>query len=132
MKMRITFDGGKKINAEFKGFTVRTDQNPKAGGDGTAPEPFQYFLSSIGTCAGVYVLGFCESRKIPTEEIEIEQSLVYDTVLKRISTIKLEIKVPEDFPPKYHNALIKAVNSCAVKKTIQDPPEFETFTSVKR
>lgn len=131
MNIRITFPSGKKVNAEFKEFVVKTDQSIKAGGEASAPEPFQYFLSSIGTCAGIYILGFCESRNIPMDGIELNQSLVYDTVQKRISKIKLEISVPPDFPEKYYSALEKAVNSCAVKKTIQDPPEFETITKVK-
>ncbi len=70
MNIKITFGGGKKVNAEFKDFIVKTDQSIKSGGDGSAPEPFQYFLSSIGTCAGIYVLSFCESRKIPTEKYD--------------------------------------------------------------
>lgn len=131
MKMKITFPGGKKVNAEFNGFTVKTDQSVKAGGEASAPEPFQYFLSSLGTCAGIYIVGFCESRKIPVEKIELEQSLVYDPVKKKIGKIRLNIIVPDDFPEKYRGALEKAASLCAVKKVIENPPEFDIYTSVK-
>ncbi len=128
--MRIVFAGNKKINAEFNGFTVHTDQPIQGGGDGAAPAPFDLFLASLGTCAGIYVKGFCDSRGIPADGIEIEQQLEYDRVNQKIGKIKLDIKVPPTFPEKYHAAVVAAANHCAVKKTIQDPPEFEVKTVV--
>lgn len=134
MDMKITFPGGKRVDAEFNGFTVRTDQPAKYGGQGSAPSPFEYFLASIGTCAGIYVLSFCEERKIPTDRISLVQRLEYG---KRedgkpfIDKIVIEILVPPDFPEKYHKALIKVAAQCAVKKAIANPPKFEVKTTVK-
>jgi putative redox protein len=134
IEIKITFPGGQKVNAEINGFTVQTDQPPKYGGEGSAPSPFEYFLASIGSCAGVYVLGFCEKRKIPTENISIIQRLEY-IKLKDDKTyldkIIIEILVPPSFPEKYHSALIKVADQCAVKKTIMSPPKFEIKTTVK-
>jgi ribosomal protein S12 methylthiotransferase accessory factor len=59
MEMTISFPGGKRVDAHLMGRTIQTDQAREAGGDGSAPEPYTLFLSSIGTCAGIYVLGFC-------------------------------------------------------------------------
>ncbi len=132
MSIKIVFSGNKKVDAILpSGFTVRTDQPVKEGGDGTAPTPFELFLASIGTCAGIYIVGFCESRNLPYQDIEIYQDLVYDPVSRRIVKVKLEIRVPKDFPEKYYDALVKAANICAVKKALVNPPEFETFTTVK-
>jgi len=55
MDMTITIADGKKVNAEFKGHVFNTDQPPEAGGQGSAPSPFDLFWASIGTCAGFYV-----------------------------------------------------------------------------
>lgn len=132
MGIKIIFPGNKKVDAIMpSGFVIHTDQPVREGGDGSAPAPFELFLASIGTCAGIYIVGFCESRNIPYEGIEIIQDLVYDPIQRRIAKIKLEIRVPKDFPEKYYDALVKSANICAVKKTIQDAPEFETFTVVK-
>jgi len=132
MSIKIVFPGNKKVDAIMpSGFRIQTDQPVKEGGDGTAPAPFELFLASIGTCAGIYIVGFCESRGIPYRDIEIIQDLVYDPVARRISKVKLEIRVPKDFPEKYYDALVKSANICAVKKTIENPPEFVTFTKVK-
>jgi len=122
------------VNAEMNGFTIQTDQPPKYGGEGSAPSPFDYFLSSIGTCAGIYVLKFCEKRNIPTGEISLVQRLEYlktEDDKSYLDRIVLEINVPQSFPEKYRAALIKVADQCAVKKTIMNPPKFEIRTTVK-
>ncbi|HHE08222.1 MAG TPA: osmotically inducible protein C [Chlorobaculum parvum] len=126
----VTFGGGKKVNAEFKGFTIKTDQSPRGGGEGSAPEPFALFLASIGTCAGIYVYSFCQSREIPTDDIKIVQSHERKETGRGIGKITLTIEVPPAFPEKYKDALIKAANLCTVKKHIMEPPAFEVKTEV--
>jgi ribosomal protein S12 methylthiotransferase accessory factor len=129
MNMRVYFPGGKKVDAEYNGFVIKTDQSKVGGGEGTAPEPFSLFMASLGTCAGIYVLGFCNQRGIATRGIEIIQSMEFDPIKRMIAKINMEIKLPEDFPEKYRAAVINSANLCAVKKHLQDPPEFNIFTS---
>ena len=122
--MKITLPGNMKVYADYGNFTIETDQSKKDGGDETATAPYQLFLASIGTCAGAYIIAFCKSRNIPYDGIEIEQKMLYDTANRKMGQIKLNIKLPADFPEKYSKSVIKAAESCAVKKTILDPPEF--------
>lgn len=129
MDMKIYFPGGKKVYADFKGFTHKTDQPAYAGGEGSAPPPFELFLASIGACAGIFVLGFCQQRGIDTESIELVQSHDVDPNTRMVKKINLEIKLPPSFPEKYKNAVIQAANLCAVKKHMEMPPEFNVFTS---
>ncbi|KAF0184011.1 MAG: hypothetical protein FD164_608 [Nitrospirae bacterium] len=131
--MKISFPGGKKVNAEFSGMIVQTDQPARYGGEGSAPSPFEYFLASIGTCAGIFVLSFCQERKIPTEGMSILQRVEYtpnEAGKPVMDRIILEIHVPAHFPEKYHNAVIKVADQCAVKKAIMNPPKFEVKTVV--
>jgi len=127
--MKITFPGGKKVFADYHNFTHETDQPVMAGGEGSAPPPFDLFLASLGTCAGFYVLGFCQQRGIDTEGIEILQRMNTDPATRMIRRIDLEIKLPESFPEKYRNAVIQAANLCAVKKHMEKAPEFNVFTT---
>ena len=128
--MVITSGGGKKVNAEYRGFTIGTDQSADNGGEGSAPAPFMLFLASLGTCAGIYVYSFCQRRGIPTDEIKVVQKHQRREDGKGIGKITLEIEVPEEFPSKYRHALAEAANLCAVKKQIQNAPEFEVLTRV--
>lgn len=129
MDMKITFPGGKKVNAEFKGFTHKTDQPVFAGGEGTAPTPFELFLASLGTCAGIFVAGFCQQRGIGTDGIEIIQSHEVDPNTRMIKKVSMDIKLPASFPEKYQKAVIHAASLCAVKKHMENPPEFDITTS---
>ena len=129
--MEVTFDGGKVITAHLNGHIIRTDQPVNGGGGNSAPAPFELFLASIGTCAGIYVKSFCDQRQIPSENIKIIQSLEFDKETKLPSNIRLEIQLPSDFPEKYKAAVINAAELCLVKKTINNPPKFEVVTSIK-
>ena len=130
MEMEITFDGGKIITAHLKGHDIKTDQPETGGGTNSAPAPFDLFLASIGTCAGIYVKSFCDQRSIATDKIKIIQTIDYDMQKHLPSKIKLDIQLPADFPEKYRNAVISAADLCAVKRAIADPPVFEVVTSL--
>jgi len=124
MEMVIDFPGGARVDAHFGPFTVRTDQPPAA----TAPTPFATFLASIGTCAGIYVLGFCQQRGLPTEGIRIIQRMHTDMLSGMVGKIDLEIQVPPTFPEKYLPSLVRAAELCAVKKHFERPPAFNIYT----
>jgi ribosomal protein S12 methylthiotransferase accessory factor len=126
MEMIIDFPGGSRVDAHFGAFTVATDQPPAA----SAPSPFEIFLSSIGTCAGIYVLGFCRQRNLPTEGIRIVERINHSPVSGMVEMIGLEIQVPAGFPEKYHDSLIRSAELCAVKKHLEEPPKFEITARV--
>lgn len=126
--MIVRFPGGKRVDAEYGGFTIRTDQSPQGGGEGSAPQPFDLFLASIATCAGIYVKGYCDSRGIATEGLGLEMQIESDPVTHRIGRLVLEIHLPVDFPEKHREAVIRAADLCAVKKHILLPPAFEIRT----
>jgi putative redox protein len=128
MEMIIDFPGGAKVDAHFGGFTVHTDQPPMGGGEGSAPTPFAVFLASLGTCAGIYVLGFCKQRGLPTEGIRIIQRMHNDPFSGMVGKIDLEIQVPPSFPEKYRPSLVRSAELCAVKKHFENPPQFNIFT----
>lgn len=126
MEMIIDFPGGSRVDAHFGKFTVATDQPPAD----SAPTPFSVFLSSIGTCAGIYVLGFCRQRGLPTEGIRLVQRVQNNPTTGMVDQVDLEIQVPAAFPEKYRESLIRSAELCAVKKHLETPPVFSIATVV--
>jgi ribosomal protein S12 methylthiotransferase accessory factor len=120
MEMLIDFPGGARVDAHFGPFTVKTDQPPAA----TAPTPFATFLASIGTCAGIYVLGFCQQRGLPTDRMRIIQRMHSNPFTGMVEKIDLEIQLPPSFPEKYKEAVIRAADLCAVKKHFENPRNY--------
>ncbi|MCL4394651.1 MAG: OsmC family protein [Chloroflexi bacterium] len=127
MELTVDFPGGARVDAHFRGHDLKTDQLPAD----TAPMPFELFLASIGTCAGIYVLGFCQQRKIPTDGIRIVQQMENDPATGLVGKIYLDIQLPPDFPEKYKGAVIRSAEQCKVKKTLEHPPAFQVTTSVR-
>jgi ribosomal protein S12 methylthiotransferase accessory factor len=127
--MEIVFEGGKVVTAHSHGHIIRTDQPLDSGGENSAPSPYELFLASIGTCAGIYVKSFCDNRQLSTDGIKIIQSYEWNKETGLPSKISLDIKLPEGFPEKYKASLIHVADLCKVKKTMANPPEFEIITS---
>jgi uncharacterized OsmC-like protein len=130
MTMEITFPGNKKVNSTYKGYTVQTDQPVAEGGDGTAPEPFDLFLSAIGTCAGVYVVYFCEQRHIDTSNIKLTLDISRDEKNHLVDAVTINILLPPEFPAKYKNAVKKVAEMCTVKRNILNPPTFNVSSKI--
>ncbi len=122
--MEMTFPGGLAVDARYRGHVVHTDQPERAGGGGTAAAPFDLFLASIGTCAGYYALAFCRQRDLPTAGLAVRLETIADPERHRIGRIRIEVELPAGFPEKYRAAILRAVDQCAVKRHILEPPEF--------
>lgn len=130
MGIEVIFPGGKRVDAKYKGFTIKTDQPAYAGGEGSAPAPFDLFLASIATCCGIYVLSFCQERGIPTEGASLMMKTEKNPETKMIGRISIEINLPPEFPEKYSKAVIRAVDTCSVKAHMFNPPAFEIETKI--
>ena len=124
----VTFPGGSLVTANFGKFEVTTDQPIEDGGNDSAPEPYMLFLSSIVTCAGFYVIRFCQQRKLSTEGMTMTLDIERNPEMRRLEKVKMAIQLPEGFPEKYKKAVIRAAGMCSVKKAIANPPEFEVIT----
>jgi len=126
-ELKVVFGDNYKIDVDYKGFTVKTDQPVHDGGDGTAPSPFDYFLVSLAACAGYYALAFCRERKIPVEGLGVTMTTERGEVSKMIDRISIAVVPPPGFPEKYRAALAKSVDHCTVKAHMMRPPQFEVF-----
>jgi len=126
--MKIDFPGGKKVRAAYKDHIIETDQSPATGGEGLHPSPFDLFKASLGTCMGAYVMLFCEERNIPLDCVSIDMQFEGDGTIENVNT---QINVDERFPSKYYRALVKATESCKVKRQLKSSPVFMTTVNPK-
>ncbi|HEX9115172.1 MAG TPA: OsmC family protein [Anaerolineae bacterium] len=126
----IDFPGGARVDAHYGPYTIKTDQPPMGGGEGSAPAPFTLFLASLGTCAGIYVLGFCRQRGIPTDGIKLVQSVERDWATHLVSKVSIEVRLPAGFPDKYREAVVRSAEQCAVAKHLENPPKIVVTTTV--
>jgi putative redox protein len=128
--MEVYFPGGKRVYADYNGITIQTDQPARGGGDGSAPSPFELFLASIGTCAGIFALGFMQQRGIDPEGSKLTMRTRYNPEAGLIDKIELELMTPPGFPDKYRDAVVRAVDQCTVKRHLAAPPAITVTTAV--
>jgi len=129
--MRVSLPGGVRVEAQYKGFVIKTDQPAYAGGENSAPSPFDLFLASLGTCAGYFVAAFCQERRIPTEGVFLGVRIERNPKTRMVGKIGIEISLPPDFPGKYKAAVVKAADQCTVKNHLAQPPAFEITASLR-
>ena len=124
----ITLDGRRRVTAHIGGHEIRTDQPVSNGGEDSAPSPFDVFLASLGTCAGIFVQGFCATRGIDTSGIRIHEWPHYDAQ-GTLKSVELAIDLPVDFPVRYREPLLRVIEQCSVKRAITAKPEFQVGIS---
>jgi ribosomal protein S12 methylthiotransferase accessory factor len=122
--LEITFPGGVAVAAEVGGHRVLTDQPVQAGGADAAPSPFTLFLVSIGTCAGFYALRFCQQRELSTAGLGLTVRVERGGERGMVTRLVLDLRLPAGFPEKYHEAIVRAVDQCSVKRHLAAPPEI--------
>jgi len=126
--IEVVFPGGKKVDAVIAEHAIPTDQSVRHGGENGAPEPFQLFLASVATCAGIYAKTFCDQRDLPAPlGLDMDFQRGADGLLSRL---ELVLHVDADFPAKYESAIIRSMELCAVKKQLR--PEIEVPIRIAR
>jgi putative redox protein len=129
MRIETSFPGGVRVDADVRGFRIATDQPVAYGGEGTAPAPFDLFLASLATCAGLYAVQFCRQRQIPTEGLALSLEALRDPETRLLSDLRIDLTLPLEFPEKYRAAIERAVDLCAVKRVIDVPPRMRTVVA---
>jgi len=127
MDMEITFPGGARVDASFGPYIIKTDQPASDGSPGTAPSPFATALASVGTYAGD-VLGFLQQRGLPTDGVRLLQCIEANPMTGMAENIHLHVHLPPQIPQKYHSAIVRTAELCAVKKHFAHPPDVHVPT----
>ncbi|MGE5154684.1 MAG: OsmC family protein [Bdellovibrio bacteriovorus] len=128
-RIEVSFPGGQRVDARVRDLTIATDQTPEHGGEGSAPQPYDLFLASIATCAGIYALKFCQTRSIPTDGLSLVLEWQGNQADPASAQALLRLTLPQGFPERYRDGIVRAMELCAVKRTIQVPPRFVTELS---
>ena len=124
--IEVRFPGGQRVDARLRGFLIETDQSTESGGQGSAPQPFDLFLTSLATCAGIFALKFCQTRNIPTAGLGLTMEWQGNKTDPSAARAVLRLTLPDGFPTKYRAGIVKAMDLCAVKRVVQQSPQFVT------
>ena len=122
-EINVRFPGGRRVVAELDGYEIPTDQPVDAGGEGSAPSPYQLFVASIGACAGFFALSFFQKRGLATDGLRVTTRT--GNVDGTLGRVMIDVALPAGFPEKYRDALLRSIEQCSVKRAILAQPAFE-------
>lgn len=97
-----------------------------ATGGSDAPSPFDLFLVSLANCAAQTATGYCQAHGLPTEGMKLLVEMERDQETRLAAEIKMQLVLPAGFPEERKAAVVKAAESCFVKRHLYAPPKFET------
>lgn len=128
--MLVSFPGGEKVNVDFDGYSVKTDQSIEHGGEATSPNPFQYLFVALAAYAGHSASSFYLKRGVDTQKMKLEFNYQVEPDTKLLTNVEIFLNVDSSFPEKYDKAVLKAIDLCTVKKQIR--PEVNFKSTIKR
>lgn len=128
MDITVSFPGGKRVDAQAGAYAIATDQPVEHGGEGSAPAPYTLFLASLATCAGIYVVGYCQARGLSLAGVRLVQTTEDEPKTGLPLVVRMTLLVPPEFPEEHRAPLARAAAACKVKKTLAHPPAFEVET----
>jgi len=120
----IIYQGGKSFLAQNRGHKVVIDLPKDFGGGDEGPTPPELFIDALGSCIGVYVVGYCKSTGLDTEGLTIK--IDWEKELKEkpyyIKKIDVKIDLPNAEIGPRKEALLNIAYSCLIHQTIKNQP----------
>ncbi len=107
---------------EIDGYTLITEPPVAAGGSGEYPPATRMAVAAMLNCIFSGFTAFCKKREIPTEGLQMAfNGNIEDGVYDKMN---LTLTLPSGFPDKYRDTLARVVETCTVKKIMQNLPEI--------
>lgn len=122
--MRIKYLERKKFEVEYRTHKIIVDQPKSKNGDDAGMNPVELFMAAIGSCAGFYGITFLSRRIKILHGLEVEVLWKYSEKPHRVREISLTIKVPDKLSESVRKGLLRSIEYCTVKNTLENPPKI--------
>ena len=80
--------------------------------------PGRLFLATLGACAGLYAIRFCQRHDIPYQGLTIRVHEHTTGSPPRVAAAEIILTFPEPIPDEYRRAVIRAADQCYVTQSI--------------
>ena len=126
MEVRVDHLGDVQFEVTARGHKVYCDQPVEAGGYDEGMTPPEFFLTSLGTCAGYYAAQYVKTRKLPEAGLAVRVSAEKAKNPARLDGIRIYVEYPHRVDARHYEGLDKAVRSCLIHNTLLHPPKITT------
>ena len=124
MKSIIEFQGKSKFKVKMREFSLLVDLPEAMGGDNTGPTPAELFVTSLGSCMGVFAVRYLNTAGLSAEGLTITLDSEMSEDHSRIKKIMAFVMAPKAVLGARKKALQIACEKCIVHNTLLNPPEI--------
>ncbi|HET7418473.1 MAG TPA: OsmC family protein [Solirubrobacterales bacterium] len=103
-------------DVEVDGHTLRLDEPPEAGGEGSGPRPTQLLGASLAGCIAITVEMYAQRKGWDVGAVEVDVEMTYDGVVPK--TFEVGLKLPEDLDDEQRRRLLVIATKCPVHKVL--------------
>jgi putative redox protein len=103
-------------DVEVDGHTVRVDEPPEAGGDGSGPRPTQLLGASLAGCIAITVEMYAERKGWDVGPVEVDVEMSYEGPVP--SSFEVGLKLPAHLDEEQKRRLLVIATKCPVHKVL--------------
>lgn len=103
-------------DVEVDGHTVRVDEPPEAGGEGSGPRPTTLLGASLAGCIAITVEMYAQRKGWDVGQLEVDVEMLYDGVVP--TTFEVGLKLPDHLDAEQKQRLLVIATKCPVHKVL--------------
>ena len=126
MEVVINHLGQVQFEVKARTHTVYCDQPVDAGGFDEGMTPPEFFLASLGTCAGYYAAQYAKASGLPAKGMRIRVTAEKAKAPARLDDLRIYVEYPVPLDPRHREGLTNAVHKCLIHNTLLNPPKITT------
>ena len=129
MNLSVKYVGGKLFESFCRSHMITIDQPRSADGKDKGMDPVELLNVSIASCAAYFAMAFLRRRISDLTGLEVECDWQYAENPHRVGTIDLKVVLPACLSEQEKEGLLRSVEHCTVKNTLEHPPRIRVTTS---
>jgi putative redox protein len=124
-RITVTHRHGQSFDIRVRGYALISDEPVTVGGDDEGPTPTELMVAGLAACAADEAVKRLAAISERFEPIEIRADFDWDSQGCRVSSIRLEVRVPDVIGASARNEVLHAMQSCPARKMLAEPPTIE-------
>lgn len=103
-------------DVEVDGHTLRLDEPPEAGGEGTGPRPTKLLGASLAGCIAITVEMYAQRKGWDVGAVEVDVEMTYEGAVP--TGFDVGLKLPGDLDEEQRRRLLVVATKCPVHKVL--------------
>lgn len=124
-RLKVEYQGGRKFQVTSGANSFVIDLPKEKGGGGEGPNSTDVFISSLGSCVGVYIVFYCEKVGIDCSGMVIDIDYKMADNPRRVGEVDVKVSMSNAELGARKDAVLRTAQMCAVKNTFLNPPKID-------